>query len=98
MAMNFDKLTVKAQEAVQESQREAENRSHQSIEVEHLLTALLNQEGGVVLPIIEKVGVDQGGIVNRLEEALSKFPKVEGLAQVYWPPLKQALQYGTERG
>ena len=86
MAMNFDKLTVKAQEAVQESQREAENRSHQSIEVEHLLTALLNQEGGVVLPIIEKVGVDQGGIVNRLEEALSKFPKVEGLAQVYIGP------------
>ena len=86
MAMNFDKLTVKAQEAVQESQREAENRSLQSIEVEHLLTALLNQEGGVVLPIIEKVGVDQGGIVNRLEEALSKFPKVEGLAQVYIGP------------
>jgi len=41
MAINFDKLTVKAQEALQESQREAENRGHQEISVEHLLLALL---------------------------------------------------------
>jgi len=86
MAMNFEKLTVKAQEAVQESQREAENRSHQSIEVEHLLKSLLNQEGGVVLPILEKVGADRGSIEKHLEEALSKFPKVEGMAQVYLGP------------
>jgi len=86
MAVNFDKLTVKAQEAVQESQRDAENQSHQSIEVEHLLSVLLRQEEGVVLPIIEKVGADRAGIGSRLEEALGKFPKVEGLGQVYIGP------------
>lgn len=86
MAINFDKLTVKAQEALQEAQREAENRSHQSIETEHLLKVLLDQEGGVVRPIIEKVGADITEIRSRLEDALTKFPKVEGLVQVYVGP------------
>ena len=86
MAMNFEKLTVKAQEAVQGAQREAENRNHQSIEVEHLLTILLDQEGGVVQPVIEKVGADTNTIRKRLEEALSRFPRVEGMAQVYLGP------------
>jgi len=86
MAMNFEKLTVKAQEAVQGAQREAENRNHQSIEVEHLLMNLLDQEGGVVQPVIEKLGADRNAIRKRLEEALSQFPRVEGMAQVYLGP------------
>ena len=86
MTMNFEKLTLKAQEAVQGAQREAENRSHQSIEVEHLLINLIDQEGGVVQPVIEKVGADRNAIRRRLEDALSKLPKVEGMAQVYLGP------------
>jgi len=86
MAINFDKLTVKAQEALQEAQREAENRSHQSIETEHLLKILLDQEGGVVRPIVEKIGADIAEIGSRLEDALNKLPKVEGLVQVYVGP------------
>jgi ATP-dependent Clp protease ATP-binding subunit ClpB len=83
MAINFDKLTVKAQEALQEAQRGAENRGHQELEVEHLLTALLEQEGGVVLPIVEKVGADAGTIRESLEELLGKAPKVHGMVQVH---------------
>jgi ATP-dependent Clp protease ATP-binding subunit ClpB len=86
MAMNFEKLTVKAQEAMQGAQREAENRNHQSIEVEHLLINLLDQEGGVVQPVIEKVGADRNAIRRRLEEALSQLPRVEGMVQVYLGP------------
>ncbi|MCJ7500166.1 ATP-dependent chaperone ClpB [bacterium] len=81
--MNFDKLTVKAQEALQESQRDAENRGHQEISVEHLLVALLAQEGGVVVPIIEKVGADISALNVALEETLGKLPKIHGITQVH---------------
>ena len=83
MAINFDKLTVKAQEALQESQRDAENRGHQEIGVEHLLVALLAQEGGVVVPIIEKVGADISALNVALEETLGKLPKILGITQVH---------------
>ncbi|MDF1525458.1 MAG: ATP-dependent chaperone ClpB [bacterium] len=81
--MNFDKLTVKAQEALQESQKDAENRGHQEIGVEHLLLALLAQEGGVVVPIIEKVGADISALNVVLEETLGKLPKIHGITQVH---------------
>jgi len=83
MAVNFDKLTVKAQEALQESQREAENRGHQEIGVEHLLLALLAQEDGVVVPVIEKVGADISSLTPSLEEVLGKLPKIHGITQVH---------------
>ena len=83
MAISFDKLTVKAQEALQESQREAENRGHQEIGVEHLLTALLAQEDRVVVPIIEKVGADISSLNTSLEETLSKLPRIQGITQVH---------------
>ncbi|MDT8396006.1 MAG: ATP-dependent chaperone ClpB [bacterium] len=81
--MNFEKLTVKAQEALQEAQRDAETRGHQELEVEHLLAALLDQEGGVVLPLVEKVGADTGSIRESIEESLGKVPKVHGMIQVH---------------
>ncbi|UCF89603.1 MAG: ATP-dependent chaperone ClpB, partial [bacterium] len=81
--MSFDKLTVKAQEALQDSQREAENRGHQEMGVEHLLLALIAQEGGVVVPIIEKVGADVSALTISLEEALGKVPKILGITQVH---------------
>jgi ATP-dependent Clp protease ATP-binding subunit ClpB len=83
MAINFDKLTVKAQEALQESQREAENRGHQEISVEHLMVALLLQEGGVIVPVIEKVGADISALNSALEEKLGKLPKIHGITQVH---------------
>jgi len=83
MSINFDKLTVKAQEALQEAQRGAESRGHQELEIEHLLAALLEQEGGVVLPIVEKVGADAGSINKSLDELLGKVPKVHGMVQVH---------------
>ncbi len=86
MALNFEKLTIKAQEAFQEAQREAENRGHQQIDVEHLFLSLLDQEGGVVGPVLEKVGVDPGSIRRDIDAEMERFPRVSGLTQTYLSP------------
>ena len=54
--MRLDKLTIKAQEAVQASQGIAEQHSHQQIEPEHLLLALIQQKEGVVIPLLKNLG------------------------------------------
>ncbi|HEX9021257.1 MAG TPA: ATP-dependent chaperone ClpB [Nitrospirota bacterium] len=82
----FDRLTLKAQEAVQTAQDIAAKRRHQQIEVEHLLLSLLEQADGVVPPLLKKLGADPGGIKDDLEEALNKLPKIEGLVQSFLSP------------
>jgi ATP-dependent Clp protease ATP-binding subunit ClpB len=82
----FDKLTLKATDAVQAAQDGAAKRHHQHIEVEHLLFALLEQADGVVLPLLRKLGADPGRIKADVEEALSRLPKIEGLVQTYLSP------------
>src|SRR6058998_349731 len=54
--MRLDKLTVKAQEALQAAQSMADQHDHQAIEPEHLLVALLEQREGVVGPVLAKLG------------------------------------------
>src|SRR5512134_1199867 len=82
----FDKLTLKATEALQAAQDNAAKRHHQNIEVEHLLLALLEQTDGVVLPLLKKLGADPVRIKGDIEEALSGLPKIEGLVQTYLSP------------
>ncbi|HOD35917.1 MAG TPA: ATP-dependent chaperone ClpB [Syntrophales bacterium] len=76
--MRFEKLTVKAQEALQESQRIASRFQHQAVDVEHLLLALLGQPGGVATALLKKLGADPGVIRGDLEKILSRLPKVTG--------------------
>jgi ATP-dependent Clp protease ATP-binding subunit ClpA len=57
--MRFDKFTFKAQEAIQQAQKLAEEREHQAIDIEHLLLALVNQTEDVVQPILRRVGQPQ---------------------------------------
>jgi ATP-dependent Clp protease ATP-binding subunit ClpB len=63
--MRFDKFTFKAQEAIQQAQKLAEERQHQAIEVEHLLSALVEQQEGVVQPILSKMDVNPGQLAAR---------------------------------
>jgi ATP-dependent Clp protease ATP-binding subunit ClpB len=84
--MRFDKLTLKAQEALQAAQDMAGKLHHQQMEPEHLLLALISQTDGVVLPLIKKLGVDPGGIRADIEDALNRLPRVEGLVQTYLSP------------
>jgi ATP-dependent Clp protease ATP-binding subunit ClpB len=90
--MNWDKLTIKAQEAISDAQKKAESYGHQMIENEHLLYTLISQKDGIVKPILDKLGANAGNIINDLEKELKKIPRVEGGTQVYISPrLKQAM-------
>ena len=90
--MRFEKFTVKAQEAIQESQRVAEKYQHQQVDPEHVMTALALQQDGIVIPILKKLGVDPLVLLRQLEEALDKLPKVYGSAgQIYISPRSEKV-------
>ncbi len=80
--MRLDKLTIKAQEALQASQGIAEEASASTIEPEHLLKALIDQAEGIVRPILQKVGVDPDALSSEVTMAVEKAPKVSGSALV----------------
>ncbi len=97
--MRFEKLTIKAQEAVQAAQILAEEHGHQQLEPEHLLIALVRQADGVVGPIMRKLGVDPALVEERMEGQLNKFPRISGsgLDQVYISSrLKQVLNVARQ--
>ncbi len=76
--MKLDKLTVKAQEALQSAQEIARKRDHQEIQPEHLLAALLAQQDGLVVPLLQRVGTDLNLLNARVEEEQKKLPRVHG--------------------
>ncbi|MHC4563461.1 MAG: Clp protease N-terminal domain-containing protein, partial [Planctomycetota bacterium] len=83
--MRLDKLTVKAQEALMIAQGTASEKGHPAIQPLHLLAALLEQEGGLVGPLLEKVGIPAervGGIVQseleRVQSELERLPTQSG--------------------
>jgi len=81
--MRLDKFTVKAQEALQAAQALADQRDHQAIEPEHLLTTLLQQREGVVGPVLAKLGARPEAIQRELGLALDKLPAVQGASGQY---------------
>jgi ATP-dependent Clp protease ATP-binding subunit ClpB len=91
--MRFDKFTLKAQENLQISQQLADRFGHQQIEPEHIMRALLEQREGVIPSILAKIGADQQKLVEQLDVALEKIPKVSGagLGQVYISPRSKAV-------
>src|SRR5207248_9807866 len=76
--MNFNKLTVKAQEAVSEAQNLARGAGNPEVTAEHLLIALLRQEGGIVVPILTKLGLQAGQIETETAAEVSKYSRVGG--------------------
>jgi ATP-dependent Clp protease ATP-binding subunit ClpB len=78
MAAKFDKFTVKAREAVQSAQSLADQHDHQAIEPEHLLLTLIQQQEGVVGPLLAKLGVPADPLRRSMEAELAKLPKVRG--------------------
>jgi ATP-dependent Clp protease ATP-binding subunit ClpB len=81
--MRLDKLTIKAQEAIQAAQSLADQHGHQAIEPEHVLVALLQQREGVVGPVLAKLGTRPDVIQAALETELAKLPTVRGGAGQY---------------
>ena len=76
--MNLNKFTEKAQEAVLESQKLAEQFSHQTIEPEHVLLSLLRQSDGVVPQLFQKLGQNPEQIASIIERDLQNQPRVSG--------------------
>jgi ATP-dependent Clp protease ATP-binding subunit ClpB len=76
--MRYDKLTQKSQEALQEADSLAHGFDHSTIDVEHLLLALLEQKDGVVPPLLERIGAAPGELANAVRAALARKPKVHG--------------------
>jgi len=77
-----DKMTVKTQEAVASAHEKAATLSNAAIEPEHLLLALLDQEGGFVPDLLKKIGVQLSQLRDALEAGLKRLPQVTGAVQV----------------
>ena len=76
--MQPDRFTIKSQEALQAAQRLADDRHNPQTTPEHLLAVLLEQEGGVVVPVLRKLGVDPGAVRQSLGPALDALPTLSG--------------------
>jgi ATP-dependent Clp protease ATP-binding subunit ClpB len=85
--MDMNRLTEKAQEALRAAQSEATRLGHQQIDVEHLLVALLSQDGGLAKSTLEKSGLDPELVRQRVQTELERLPKVSsstgGTGEVY---------------
>jgi ATP-dependent Clp protease ATP-binding subunit ClpB len=98
--MDPNRLTEKAQEAIRQAQALAQRQGHPQIDVEHLAMALLAQDGGVAARVVEKAGGSRGALVQRLQQALERMPRVSGPAapagQVYIAPRVNEVLDGAE--
>ncbi|MGA8232148.1 MAG: ATP-dependent chaperone ClpB [Candidatus Acidiferrales bacterium] len=79
--LRLDKLTVKAQEALQAAQEFGAQAGQQQIEPVHLLWALLTQNDGVVPPLLSKLGVAPESLVPEVDRAVARLPKISGVSQ-----------------
>jgi ATP-dependent Clp protease ATP-binding subunit ClpB len=78
MPFRFEKLTLKAQEALQRAQHLAEESGHARVEPLHLLSGLLGETEGVVAPVLGKIGVDRRRLQTMVEGDLRQLPRVSG--------------------
>jgi ATP-dependent Clp protease ATP-binding subunit ClpB len=76
--MDINRLTEKTQEALHAAQSEALRRGNQQVDVEHLLAALLSQEGGLAASILKRAGANIEAVGARLDQDLDRLPKVSG--------------------
>src|SRR4051812_28284786 len=92
--MQPDKFTMKTQEALQNAQTIAHEHSHQEIDGEHLLLAMIQQDESLIPPLLQKLGVNIQQLTSELEGALSRRVKVSGGSSrdLFWSSdLKKAL-------
>ena len=92
--LRFDKMTVKAQEAVQEAQEIAARHENQAIEPLHLLVALVEQKDGVVPPLLARLGIRNELLMQDVDREIRRLPKVQGFGQ---HQMSRALNDALER-
>ena len=94
--MNINKFTQKSLQAVQDCERIASDYGNQEIAQEHLLYALLTQDDSLIAKLMEKMGLDKNLIINRVEEAITKRPKVQGGRQYVGQDLNNVLIHAED--
>jgi ATP-dependent Clp protease ATP-binding subunit ClpB len=77
--MRLDRFTSKFQLAISDAQSLALGRDHQYIEPVHLMSAMLNQQGGSVRPVLDQAKVNVNALRSALSEAIERLPRVEGI-------------------
>ena len=81
--MNAQNFTQKTLEAVQTAQAMAQENNNNYIMPEHLLYALIDQDGGLIPSLLGKMGVDCNLVLSELDSVISGFPKVGPGGEVY---------------
>jgi ATP-dependent Clp protease ATP-binding subunit ClpB len=95
--LRFDKMTVKAQEALQEAQEIAARHENQAVEPIHLLSALVEQQDGVVPPLLARLGIRIEALTQDIEREIGRLPKVQGFTQQHLGrPLNDVLEKAFE--
>jgi ATP-dependent Clp protease ATP-binding subunit ClpB len=105
--MNLQKFTVKAQEAVQAALEVAQSHQHQGLEPAHLMKALLQEEGGLTVTLLQRLNANLDYLTTKTDQALDKLPKVSGasvtgqyvgndLNRVFDGALKESEKLGDE--
>ncbi|MBA3868969.1 MAG: AAA family ATPase [Anaerolineae bacterium] len=93
--MRFDRFTERAQDAIARTYEILQRYGHNQVDTEHILLALLEQGEGVIPQILEKLGVDLGGMRGRLDEVLRASPKAAiyggGNGQLFMTPRSKRI-------
>src|ERR687889_1206560 len=87
--MRLDKFTLRGQEAIQTAIEVAERNHNQQVEPEHVLLAMLEQAEGIVRPVLGKLGANVQVVLNDVQAAVARFPRVQGGQQYFSPRLSQ---------
>ena len=80
--MDYEQMTVKMQEALQEATVLAQQKDHAEVGCEHILTAMIAQKDGMIGPLLERIGVNAGTLQSELERLLQGYPVVKGAVQL----------------
>lgn len=98
--MRLDKLTQKSQEALQEAQRIADRKGNQQMDVEHILYAMLEDDGGITHQVLKRLNVNINNLRDEIDGEIDKYPKVSGatpMGQIFISPrLKSVLEKAYE--
>ncbi len=94
--MRPEKLTHKAREALMDAQTIAGDRGQQAVGIEHLALALIRQEGGVIPPLLDKIGIPPASLDKLVSEEIGRLPKVSG-AEPYVSPELSAVTEAAQK-